>query len=75
LQERVEPESWFFWQAYHHLRSSRPMGFGVGSIPFSEISSYSDWIGQTCPVAKSRLVKMVVALDNVEREFLGRKAG
>lgn len=65
----TEPVSWYFWQAYHHLRGSRQSGFGVGAIPFSEIMDYAErFIGIECPVQKSRLVRMVVALDNVEME-------
>ncbi|WP_425262485.1 phage tail assembly chaperone [Salipiger marinus] len=75
LANRVQPESWFFWQAYHHLRGSRPMGFGVGPIPFDAIARYSEWLGQTCPVDRARLVKVIMALDNAEREYLGRKTG
>jgi hypothetical protein len=73
LKDAVEPKSWFYWQAYHHLRGSRQRGHDIGAIPFSEISDYSEWLGQTCPVDKARLVRFVMAMDNVEREFLGRK--
>lgn len=74
LNDRVEPESWAYWQAFHHLRGSRSVGMALGPIPFAAISNYSDWLGMTCPVDRARLVKIVMALDNVEREFLGRKA-
>jgi len=73
LNERVDPESWFLWQAFYHLRGSRPIGLATGPIPFAAISNYSEWLGQTCPVEKGRLVRVVMALDNVEREFMGRK--
>jgi len=45
----------------------------VGPIPLAAIAGYSKWLGQTCPVEKGRLVRVVMALDNVEREFMGRK--
>ncbi|MCD1619128.1 hypothetical protein K7H20_13745 [Salipiger manganoxidans] len=51
------------------------MGFGVGPIPFDAIARYSEWLGQTCPVDRARLVKVIMALDNAEREYLGRKTG
>ncbi|MEB3419900.1 hypothetical protein ACFSDD_11010 [Salipiger marinus] len=49
------------------------MGFGVGPIPFDAIARYSEWLQQTCPVDRARLVKVIMALDNAEREYLGRK--
>lgn len=70
LSERVEPESWFFWQAYHHLRGARGL---AGSIPFSEIAAYCEWVGLTCPVMRWRLARIVTALDNAEGEH-GRTA-
>lgn len=37
-----------------------------GPIPFSEIAAYADWAGIACPVQRSRLVRMVIAMDNAE---------
>jgi hypothetical protein len=71
LDQRVEPGSWFYWQAFHHLRGSRHDG---GAIPFAAMATYSDWLGQTCPVERGRLVRMVMRLDNAEREHNGRTA-
>jgi len=68
LEERVTPSSWFYWQAFHHLRGSRQEGV----IPFLAISNYSEWLGQTCPIEKGQLVKMVMAMDNAERDHHGR---
>lgn len=62
--ERAQPDNWFFWQAYNHLRGSRNMG---GAIPFSEIRGYADWAGITCPIQRGRLVSVIIALDNSER--------
>lgn len=68
LNDQVEPESFFYWQAYHHLRQSRPVALGDGPIPFSEITAYCEWSGITCPVQKSILAKVIIALGDVELE-------
>lgn len=62
----VEPANMFYWRAYMHLRGSRQQGMGIGQIPFSEISAYSDWLGLTCPVDRGRLVRMIMAMDAAE---------
>ena len=69
-----EPASWFFWQAYHHLRGSRRLGMGPGGIPFSEIMEYAENCGLTCPVHRNRLVRMVTDMDNAEIEMARSKA-
>jgi hypothetical protein len=61
---RPVPENTFFWQAFNHLRGSRGAS---GAIPFSEISAYCDWAGVSCPVQRTRLANVVIALDNAER--------
>ena len=68
---RSEPENWFLWQAYHHLRGSRNMN---GSISFSEIKGYCEWAGVTCPIQRGRLASVVIALDNAERN-IGKPTG
>ena len=72
LENAVEPESWFYWQAFHHLRGSRAQGLEAGAIPFSEIAAYSEWLGLTCPVEKFRLARLVIDLDNAERSMNGK---
>lgn len=69
-----EPENLFFWQAYMELRVSRNVGFGFGAIPFSEIMTYADHCGITCPVQRARLVSMIGAMDAAEREVHAQKA-
>lgn len=70
----VDPESLFLWQAYHHLRGSRSIGFGVSPIPFSEMAAYCDWAGLTCPIERAFLVRAMTELDNAERAHHGRTA-
>lgn len=67
----VGPQSKFYWVAYHHLRGSRQMGFGIGPIPMTEILAYAEHAGISCPVNRSRFIRMMVRLDNVEREHHG----
>lgn len=51
------------------LRRSRQVGLnGIGFIPFSEIKSYSEWLGLDCPVEKNRFLQMMVAMDATEVE-------
>lgn len=68
LADEVTPDSWFYWQAYHHLRGSRQIGMGVGAIPFDAIAAYCDWARITCPVRRAMLARVVMTLDNTERE-------
>lgn len=42
---------------------------GRRPIPFSEIVTYSEWLGITCPVEKARLVRVVLTMDNKDREL------
>lgn len=67
----IEPEDTFFYTAFFALRGSRSIGMAMGAIPFSEIMGYADYAGIDCPVMRSRLLRMVIHLDNVEREFYG----
>lgn len=62
--ERDAPDSGFLWQAFHHLRGSRGAG---GAIPFSEIAGYADFAGIGCPVQRTRLANVMIAMDNAER--------
>lgn len=64
-----EPENRFLWTAYAALRTSRG-GLG-GPIPFSEIATYCDWLGLTCPVQRGRLARVVAAMDRAEGDFNG----
>lgn len=48
---------------------------GPKPIPFSEIVTYSEWLGITCPVEKARLIKVVMTMDNRARELIKAKAG
>ena len=64
LADMAVPENWFMWQAFQHLRGAR--GFN-GPIPFGEIAKYSEWAGITCPIQRTRLMNIVMALDNAER--------
>lgn len=66
-----DPKNVFFWQAYATLRASRSTGMGVGAIPFSEIMAYADHCGMTCPVQRQRLVRIIGAMDAVERDQHG----
>lgn len=65
-----EPESRFYWQAYHHLRGSRQIGFGIGPIPFAAIMEYADFAAVTCPVERNSLVRLITAMDNAERDAM-----
>lgn len=67
----VQADNLFFWQAFHHLRGSRQIG---GAIPFGAISDYCEWAGVECPVQRTRLARVVITLDNAERDFNGRIA-
>lgn len=61
LENAVEPESWLYWQAYHHLAGARTES---GGIPFSEVSGYArDVMGTDCPVEIARLARMVFAMN------------
>lgn len=74
LAQMVEPESLFYWQAYHYLRGEGFDGMGAKPIPFRAVVEYASWAGVTCKVEQARLVKMVFAIDNAAREFAARRA-
>lgn len=62
LNDAVEPESWLYWQAFHHLEGARTER---GGIPFSEIAGYArDMLCTDCPVEIARLAHMVLAMNN-----------
>ena len=67
MQDYVEPENSFYWHGFHMLRGSRSAG--TGAIPLSAILGYADFAGITCPVGKTRLARMMIRMDNAEREL------
>lgn len=72
LAAEVQPESLFLWQAYHHLRGSRQIGFGAGPIPVGAITDYCDRLGIACPVRWAFVIRAITAMDNLEREHYGK---
>lgn len=61
LDDAVEPESWLYWQAYHHLEGARTER---GGIPFSEVAGYArDVLRTDCPIEIARLARMVFAMN------------
>lgn len=61
LQDAVDPQSWVYWQAYHHLEGARTER---GGIPFSEVAGYArDVLCTDCPIEISRLARMVFAMN------------
>lgn len=66
-----EPGNPFFWRAYMDLRGSRNIGLGLGPIPLTEIIAYAEHCRITCPVQRTRLIRIIGAMDAVEREMHG----
>lgn len=67
MTDYVEPENAFYWLAFHMLRGERTAG--TGAIPLTAILGYADFAGITCPVGKTRLARMMIRMDNAEREL------
>lgn len=75
LSQEVAPESWFYWQAYHHLRGDGMDAMGFKPIPLGAIVNYArDWADITCKIEQARLVRVVMAMDVTERDYRAKKA-
>lgn len=62
-----------YWQAYHELSTCRPVGMGVGPIPWTAISEYALRNGVFDPDDFDELVHHVRALDTTFLEHHERK--
>ena len=47
----LEPEDFFYIQAFQDLNTTRALGFSVGPIPWNRITEYADRIGLESDVA------------------------
>jgi hypothetical protein len=62
-----------YWEAFWALISTRPIGFGVGPIPFTAIVSYMNEIGLSDPDDREDMRKFVQFLDLRYLEYLQEK--
>lgn len=68
---RPVPENAFLWTAFRHLQRSRNMN---GHVPISEINAYCEFAGIDDPVQRSRLLTVVMALNEMEPAHAAKTA-
>ena len=61
-----DPHLEAIWQAFWTLSPSRPVGFGVGAIEFSQIAAYANLFG----FAGTELQDLIRGITVLDNEFL-----
>lgn len=51
------------WEAFWTLSNSRPVGFGQGAIPFSEVLAYFQFMNITNVAEQEELLYLIRAMD------------
>lgn len=63
----------FYLTAYNELQYDRPIGMGIGAIPWSSIIRWAEFHGLSCSDDVDDLITIIRALENAVHEFDQRK--
>lgn len=67
------PGTDFAWEAWSQLDSDRPVGMGVGRIPWTAIDRYAARHGVDEPDDFDELVELIRAMDDVYLKHVGEE--
>lgn len=63
----------YYWRVFHDLTSSRPVSFGAGAVPISEILAYCQLYGVNNINERSDLVYIMAEMDGELIEHFNKK--